>query len=75
MHTGYRHHNFYQTRQKHRGVVNSPSGKGDITGVTLKYVKEIFVAGAPLKEYLFINQFNLYYSYYLRLDRPTVGLS
>jgi len=48
-----------KTGQRYEGVVNSTSGEGDTTGVTLKDVKEVSSPGAPLKDQFFIASTNI----------------
>lgn len=48
-----------KTAQRYEGVISSTNGEGDITGVTLKDVKEITSPGAPLKDSLFIASTNI----------------
>ena len=48
-----------RTGQRYEGVVGSTSGEGDTTGVTLKDVKDLTTAGAPLKDTFFIASTNI----------------
>ena len=48
-----------KTGQRYEGVVGSTAPEGDMAGVTLKDVKDITVAGAPLKDSLFIASTNI----------------
>ncbi|KZT73682.1 hypothetical protein DAEQUDRAFT_721755 [Daedalea quercina L-15889] len=48
-----------KTHVRYEGSVASTSGEGDTTGVTLRDVKEISNAGAPLRETLFIASTNI----------------
>ncbi|TEB33401.1 hypothetical protein FA13DRAFT_1754073 [Coprinellus micaceus] len=48
-----------RTGQRYEGVVGSTGGEGDTTGVTLKDVKDLTTAGAPLKDSLFIASTNI----------------
>lgn len=48
-----------RTGQRFEGVVGSTNGEGDTTGVTLRDVRDLSVAGAPLRDSLFIASTNI----------------
>ena len=50
---------FTKSAQRYEGVIASTSTDGDMTGITLKDVKEVTNPGAPLKDSLFIPATNI----------------
>ncbi|KAF9552068.1 hypothetical protein CPC08DRAFT_768596 [Agrocybe pediades] len=48
-----------KTGQRYEGAIASTAGEGDMSGVTLKDVRDVGIPGAPLKDSLFIASTNI----------------